>query len=119
MKKVILAMVLILPFVFQSCKNDDDEKISLAGTEWICKFTLGESNLETYLKFPDGTRMQTTNYENGQQSGSPEQGTYTVSGSKIVITYHDGTTCSGTISGNTITIVFDEDPSSQFVFKKK
>jgi hypothetical protein len=118
MRKVILAMVLILPFVFQSCKDDDDP-ISLAGTEWVLKITEDGVTAETHLKFLNATQIQTRYYQDGVESGEPDSGTYTVSGSKIVLIYSDGVTYSGTISGNKITLVFDEDPTEQFIFVKK
>jgi len=120
MKKVILAMVLILPLVFQSCKKDDDNKISLVGTEWVWSYTTDGVTLATHLKFVDETNVQTLYFdENGQTSEPTENGTYVVSGSNIVITYSDGSTYSGTISGNKMTMVYDEEPGFQFVFVKK
>jgi len=116
MKKVILAMVLILPLVFQSCKKDDDNKISLAGTEWIFKQTIDGSNLETHLKFIDETKVMMLYFQDGTESDTPEEGTYVVSGSNIVLTFPDGNTISGTINGNKMTFVED---GLQFVFVKK
>jgi len=120
MKKVILVMVLIFPFVFQSCKKDEDNS-SLAGTEWVFAYTLSGVTLETHLKFTDEKNVVTLYYdENGQISGEDtEYGTYAVSGSHIVITYTDGTTYSGTITGNKMSLIYDDDPSFTFTFVKK
>jgi len=117
MRKVILAlaMVLILPVVFQSCKNDDNNEFSLVGTEWVYKLTIMDTEIETHLKFLDATRMQILYFQDGEESEDPEMGTYTVSGSKIVLTSEDGSTLSGTINGNKMTFV---DSGMQVVFEK-
>ena len=116
MKRVILAMVLILPVVFQSCKDDDDNEFSLVGTEWVAKYTLADEFMEVHLKFINETRVQTLYFdENGQQSDEPENATYVVSGSNIVLTYPDGESISGTINGNKMTFV---DSGISFVFEK-
>jgi len=122
MRKVILAlaMVLILPVVFQSCKNDDNNEFSLVGTEWVAKYTNEGIFVETHLKFINETQVQTFYFdENGQQSEEPEDAIYVVSGSKIVLTYADKTIYSGTINGNKMTFIYEEDEASyQFVFEK-
>ena len=117
MKKVFLAMLLILPIVFQSCSDDDDD--SLIGTVWVCYEPLGMLNYETHLTFVDESRVVTSYYENGEKSEETEEATYVVSGSNIVFTYDDGSTYSGTIKGNTMTMVYDKEPDFPFVFKKR
>jgi len=118
MKKVILAMVLILPLVFQSCKKDDDNKISLAGTKWECTTTDG---YKISLEFPDDSKFVMTYYfaSNGEMDGSPIPGTYTVSGSQITLILDANNQSTGTISGNKMTFPDSDDPSIQLVFTKK
>jgi len=121
MKKVILAMVLILPLVFQSCKKDDEDKNSLVGTTWVMKYNSDIYQGETHLKFVDETRVEAHYFENGQESEDPDKATYVVTGSNIVLTYSDGNTLSGTINGNKMTLVYseDEDPKPEYVFTKQ
>jgi hypothetical protein len=119
MKKVLLMMVLILPMVFQSCKEDDDDEISLPGTEWIYELTISGYKMETHLKFPDESHFQMLYYQDGTQSDSPSEGTYSLSGSEITLLYEDGDTDKGNIKGNKITFINPEMPSMQAVFTKK
>ena len=121
MRKVILAMVLILPLVFQSCKDEDE--ISLIGTEWVMKANLEAFIYETHLKFVDETHGMFIYYsEDGQEIEDTEEVTYVLSGSNIVLTFVDAVdiiTLSGTIDGNKMTLAYDDEPDGlQYVFTK-
>ena len=113
MKKVILVMmVLILPFVFQSFSKDNYDKNSLVGTEWVFTYIDGTTKLsaETHLKFIDVKNVQLTFYDDkGQQNVDPENATYVVTDSHIVITAPDSNPLSGTIEDNKMTLVDEED----------
>ena len=121
MRKVILATVLILPLVFQSCKDDEDE-ISLIGTEWVMQANPEEYIPETHLKFIDKSRGQAIYYEsyNGEKYTDTEDFTYTLSGSTVTITFEsegdDPIILSGTIKSDLLTIVED---GIQYVFTKQ
>jgi hypothetical protein len=112
MKKVLLLMVLVLPFVFQSCSKDEDDA-ALSGTEWVCKMSIDDLSIETHLKFLDGTRFQITYVGDDNMTS----GTYAVSGSTITLTDSEGTVLNGTISGNKMTFSDPESPF-QYVFTK-
>ena len=119
MKKVILVMVLILPFLFQSCSKDDKDKNSLVGTEWVYSYTDDFDGLsfEEHLKFIDEKNVQMSLHDGtGQQIGDTEAATYVVTGSNIVITEPGYNPLSGTINGNKMTLVDEEDT---FVYIKK
>ena len=116
MRKVILALVLMLPFVFQSCSDDDD--ISLVGTVWIYSQTYYGSTSETHLKFIDKTKAQMRLFEDGVEVEALEV-TYVVSGSNITLTLGDEI-LSGTISGNEMTFVIeDEEGRFELLFVKQ
>jgi hypothetical protein len=120
MKKVILAMVLILPFVFQSCKNDDEDTVSLAGTKWECQT---EDGYTISLEFPDDKQFVMIYYDtyNGEEIGSSFHGTYTVSDSKVSLTSIDppGYFTTGTINGNKLAFEDSDAPSNLLEFTKK
>jgi len=120
MKKVILVMVLILPFVFQSF-TDDENKNTLAGTTWVYTYSAAVPETpETHLKFTDDKNVETLYYDQTGKliEGNTEHATYVVSGSHIVFTYDDGTTYSGTITGNKLLLVYDKEPAFTFSFVK-
>lgn len=119
MKKVILAMVLILPFVFQSCKDDDDTN-SLVGTTWLYSTTEDGELTKVYLKFIDEKNVEMSvsiDFDGGVVTTDPIKGTYVVSGSNIDLTFSEGV-LSGTINGNRLTI-YDVETSSPVVFVKQ
>ena len=118
MKKVILAMVLILPLVFQSCKDDDDDN-SLAGTVWVFTESIEGMSIETHFNFIDESRMITYYYQDGEESEDPEECTYVVSGSNVVFTYEDGTKYYGTIKGKKMTVIYEDEINFPFVFEKR
>jgi major membrane immunogen (membrane-anchored lipoprotein) len=121
MKKILLMMVLVLPFVFQSCSKDDDDDdgVSLVGTTWVCKMTIEDYSFEITIKVLDDKRFQMT-YSNDDDV---EIGTYVISGSKITITMYDEhdqveESLSGTINGNKMTFVNQEE-GFEYIFVKK
>jgi len=69
------------------------------------------SQFEGYIEFTDGTRCRMYMF------GESEEGTYKVSGSTLEITTPDGDTLEMTLSGNRITVVFDNGDA--YVFEKK
>ena len=116
MKKVLLAMLLILPIVFQSCSDDDD---SLIGTEWTCLTT---DNDWTVLQFPDDKQFILTYYEGNNRhetTSDPVQGTYTISGSTVSLFYEEEV-ITGTLNGNKLTFIEVEyGIEFRLVFTKK
>ena len=121
MKKVILAMVLILPFVFQSCKDDDDTN-SLVGTTWLYSYTEDGELTKVYLKFIDEKNVEMSvsiDFDGGVVTSDPMKGTYVVSGSNIELDFPDADDIiSGTINGNRMTL-YDRESSSSIVFVKQ
>ena len=102
MRKVFLAMLLILPFVFQSCKKNDVDKTSLVGSEWYHNDVNSIEKTEQLLKFLDAQRVQVRVFVKDVETQT-ENGTYTVSGSKVTMVFSDGT-YTGTIAGNKLTV---------------
>ncbi|MDR1369073.1 MAG: lipocalin family protein [Dysgonamonadaceae bacterium] len=102
-------IIMILPLVFQSCEEDekeDEDVISLPGTEWVYALTIEGLKSEIRLKFLDNDHFQLDYYRNGEEHSSPIKGTYALSGSEITLRHEDGNTNKGSISGNKI--IFDD-----------
>jgi hypothetical protein len=117
MKKILLMMVLILPLVFQSCK--EDEEISLPGTEWIYELTVDDYEVVIILKFLDSNHFRMQYYLNGEENEAPEEGTYSLSGSEVTLLFEDGNTDKGNIKGNKIIFTNPEIPLIQIVLTKR
>jgi hypothetical protein len=118
MKKILFTLILILPFVFNSCSKDDDDKdpSSLIGTTWECKITEdGYQNVMTFEFTKDNVKYTMIETEDGEEYTQTFTGTYTYDPPKLSITILD-MTIEGTIAGNQFTVI---DDGERYVFVKK
>ncbi|MDR1201425.1 MAG: hypothetical protein LBL58_07345 [Tannerellaceae bacterium] len=115
MKRILFTLVLILPFVFNSCSNDDDDAPSLDGTTWECKFMDEGSQVEQTFEFTKD-KVKFTFRETGYEENNTETGTYTYNPPKIFITIQNETV-EGTVDGNKLILIGVEN--TEYIFIKK
>jgi major membrane immunogen (membrane-anchored lipoprotein) len=115
MKKILFALILILPFVFNSCSKDDDKDLSsLNGTTWECLlYEDSEDKSVLTLEFTKDKVIHTV-FQYGEET--KKTGTYTYNPPKLTMTIQDMTK-EGTIAGNKLTSTSDD--GGAIVFTKK
>jgi len=121
MKKVLLFMLMALPFVFTSCSDDDDDDFTSADIVGTWTFSKCEASevttsdkvatdaiIEDVKDYVDDDVLTFTS-DGKFKVNSKEEGTYTINGNKLILTA-DGDKQENTISisGNRLIVYQDE-----------
>jgi hypothetical protein len=112
MRKILFTLILILPFVFNSCSSDDDDD-KLDGTTWECVRDYSVGTLE-FAK--DQVKYTFIDKESEEYTSITFTGTYTYDPPKLAITIM-GETIEGTVAGNKFTSIGADGDT--YVFTKK
>ena len=108
---VMLAALLTAGLVFTSCDDDGGGDLVLTGTTWIYEADFfGEIVEMARIEF-----LTANSYTAIYMKGIPINGTYTISGNTVTMTPIAGDQMVGTVSGNSMTVIDEDDDVMVFV----
>ena len=119
----IIVLIAIIGLSITGCDNDGDSSntggsgnTSLAGTRWTCIFTdKGYEGSQTINFTSATTGVLTTAWSNPSATPTPPISfTYTLSGDIVAFILQDGSTATGTIYGNKLSVPDGEGGTQVF-----